>query len=753
MAKMRHASEKYVDNALEAAKAYTDSQRLGYEEERCLISSKEIKSNDGEFGFYIFPWDDSSIVKNDGDILKLHITSSTGEEEYPEISLYNDGSTYGTKFVVCFGKNFGYQGQINDNGDYIGLCFVAPEGNFLGTLEVYDTVITQIDEKFIPNSIAKKSDIVQSDYNQSDETAMDFIKNRPFYKEERILVSQKPLFNVEEDFRSSDYIWDDTSLKLNDGDIIKLHISDNLTDKDASIEVSLYYMSYDVAPWGDRQFEIPEFGGAVFGYVGTVDDEGHYNGVRIIVPPLFDGAIEISDLVGIKQLDEKFIPDTIARKEDVTIEEWEYLGYSTNEGDFMYLAFPEPFKAGEKFKVICRLIDTNEKVAEIIDTFNGYTVGDYQDYFYFYNDHLEGNLMYSHEVYKQVTTPIKDKVKDPEVYEFVKMGESESWMDSNKILINCPEDILEGDTIMLKGYFEDGIETHILENINIIVSNGKDIIANSLGRLGDVYLDGAPNLIVFNSTIKGEVYKYKKSKLTQVVEENKYTYKPFKIGEGTSTEEDIIPDVKNLTVTYYIRGPAEEEAIIGNNSSFMATIAEKIPTEYAETLIGKWIQIHDISAQEYKSSIMTAEICGIGEDYSTLFFSSSTFQHPSPFMPRNGDKIYSAKLMIKCSTEIKEGDILLLKSYFEDDVDEYTIVVPKLNTGAATIGKDIGGIGKIDLIDSNHDTVLFTYGTKGVIYKLSKFPIIEGVAELYDIVNEIDTALDRVIEKYGLGGE
>jgi hypothetical protein len=51
-----------------------------------------------------------------------------------------------------------------------------------------NVVLHTLDEKFIPSTIARKSDIenfesnVQPDWNQNDETAPDYIKNKTHYE-------------------------------------------------------------------------------------------------------------------------------------------------------------------------------------------------------------------------------------------------------------------------------------------------------------------------------------------------------------------------------------------------------------------------------------------------------------------------------------------------------------------------------------------------------------------------------------------
>lgn len=81
------------------------------------------------------------------------------------------------------------------------LHLITPGGSPLpGTINFSVEVNTGsrlvVDEKFIPDSIARKTDIPQqtnADWNQNDKTALDFIKNRPFYNQfgETILIDEE----------------------------------------------------------------------------------------------------------------------------------------------------------------------------------------------------------------------------------------------------------------------------------------------------------------------------------------------------------------------------------------------------------------------------------------------------------------------------------------------------------------------------------------------------------------------------------
>lgn len=103
-----------------------------------------------------------------------------------------------------------------------------------------------------------------------------------------------------------------------------------------------------------------------------------------------------------------------------------------------------------------------------------------------------------------------------------------------------------------------------------------------------------------------------------------------------------------------------------------------------------------------------------------------------------------------CSEEIKVGDTILVKGYFNDGTtEEYTLEVPETDEGYTKIGTSDGRLGDINLPIPT--TITFSCDVKGEVYKLTKKPISEATTELYGIIKEIDEALDRVIEKYGLG--
>lgn len=102
---------------------------------------------------------------------------------------------------------------------------------------------------------------------------------------------------------------------------------------------------------------------------------------------------------------------------------------------------------------------------------------------------------------------------------------------------------------------------------------------------------------------------------------------------------------------------------------------------------------------------------------------------------------------VNCSEEIKVGDTIKVKGYFNDGTtEEYTLTVPETYISGEFIRIGNAG-GRLCEIAMPHPTVVsFQSEVKGEVYKMSKVLI-------SDAVTEIDTALNNIIEKYGLGGD
>lgn len=67
---------------------------------------------------------------------------------------------------------------------YYQVLAFTTDTNLIGqeyTIEMVNEIptVVQLDEKYIPNTIARTTDLLQSDWEQTDDTKLDFIKNKP----------------------------------------------------------------------------------------------------------------------------------------------------------------------------------------------------------------------------------------------------------------------------------------------------------------------------------------------------------------------------------------------------------------------------------------------------------------------------------------------------------------------------------------------------------------------------------------------
>lgn len=148
-------------------------------------------------------------------------------------------------------------------------------------------VVHQLDEKFIPDTIARVSDILgqsQSDWNQNDPNTKDYVKNRPFYEGYKILGT---------------FLRGDNELQ------ISLTVGKSyIVDCDGVI-YTVVCEQLSAAPKGLRIMK--EGGGVLF--VIYENSQYIYEVDRVVL-------MDPDELV-VYKLDEKFIPDTIARVNDV----------------------------------------------------------------------------------------------------------------------------------------------------------------------------------------------------------------------------------------------------------------------------------------------------------------------------------------------------------------------------------------------------------------------------------------------------
>lgn len=157
--------------------------------------------------------------------------------------------------------------------------------------ETLINVINAIDE-----TKADRSELVQSDWNQNDETAADYVKNRPFYEDAEVLSLYDEYAYFHNGLDTGYETFFDSPLGLQSGETYNVTINDET--------LSIVYEA---------------------GYTGIC--RLSFNGANASVVIYDEWAL--SDFEGecylkiekcsttLKQLDEKYIPDTIARVEDI----------------------------------------------------------------------------------------------------------------------------------------------------------------------------------------------------------------------------------------------------------------------------------------------------------------------------------------------------------------------------------------------------------------------------------------------------
>ena len=247
-----------------------------------------------------------------------------------------DCTAYDAEGMVCLGNEH-YVGMMS-GGDipfaiiYAGSVFVATEStadSHTISIYSYDETVHQIDEKYIPDTIARTSaldevnvaldevnvaldgkantsDIVQSDWEQNDATKPDYIKNRPFYEwTEMVNILNRPrtMFEyIDNDvYRAYSRLW----LRY-DAQTTYYVTLDNITYKVEPKSIN------DITYWGNASLR---FDGEDTGepFVMCIEGSSEWFCWKSELGKYIDIIIDIAQEPILKQLDEKFIPDTISR--------------------------------------------------------------------------------------------------------------------------------------------------------------------------------------------------------------------------------------------------------------------------------------------------------------------------------------------------------------------------------------------------------------------------------------------------------
>lgn len=207
--------------------------------------------------------------------------------------------------VACIAEdNTIYNGSITFPEK--GVYFYSNSGAHVTSLGVANAAEV-FDEKYIPSTIARKEDIVQSDWSESNESSLSYVKNKThYYCEGSTIVKETSITVTNENFTTlNPYI------TFEEGKKYKVVI-DGVQDICTAVHI-------DDAAAGENCIELtPTIEG--FGVVRSRLSGGictYVSGVS-----LGDHVISIYEDNELKQLDEMFIPDTIARTADVAAADW-----------------------------------------------------------------------------------------------------------------------------------------------------------------------------------------------------------------------------------------------------------------------------------------------------------------------------------------------------------------------------------------------------------------------------------------------
>ena len=180
-----YASQAYVDER-SGVSSWNDLEDRPFYEENVQTIIEWDGSTDGKDS--VSPTDGLTLVKvhdliDATDLIGATLYLSDGST----IVLTSDNIAYETNMYVIMDPSsyavylYGVQALSVSGITFPSIGLYAAVGDVYFTkLALGEVIIHTIDEKFLPDSI-----IAQSDWDQTDETALDFIKNRPFYMEEK----------------------------------------------------------------------------------------------------------------------------------------------------------------------------------------------------------------------------------------------------------------------------------------------------------------------------------------------------------------------------------------------------------------------------------------------------------------------------------------------------------------------------------------------------------------------------------------
>lgn len=166
------------------------------------------------------------------------------------------------------------------------------QGTYLTTFPLYlVSNIKRLSEEFIPETIARKTDIALSDWNEQSESAPSYIKNRPF----GIIGFQNPV----------------KTLSISES-TIGTNLFEVYTDVCFQIGLNVYNTLHELG----KEIILSVYGGP--SVTGTVVKEGEQYFVRHVSGTTLISDVTYCNRVDINTIPEAYIPENIVREEELT---------------------------------------------------------------------------------------------------------------------------------------------------------------------------------------------------------------------------------------------------------------------------------------------------------------------------------------------------------------------------------------------------------------------------------------------------
>jgi hypothetical protein len=241
---------------------------------------------------------------------------------------------------------------VQENG-LLAVGFMPDEPNIirvvtddaLGTVNTLKVIcraelVSCLDEKYIPDTIARKSDIenfesnVQPDWNQHNETEPDYIKNRPFYYRTKTYELTGISQQISSSYISLRDLYDIRNTEIDFDDNKSYRVTLDITGSLSEEENNINTLHCEMTP---KIFTYTNYGYSYIDNTGTANLNGiEYKYELIIVDASEGGNVRLclnttpsgkSQLVTdikikieeTKNLEEYVIPDTIARTENIPV--------------------------------------------------------------------------------------------------------------------------------------------------------------------------------------------------------------------------------------------------------------------------------------------------------------------------------------------------------------------------------------------------------------------------------------------------